>query len=84
MRISEVNGMLLSPKLLEDIMTTLLEEDGIFGSYVDAHYLKQVVGVCIVLFVAIDCDRSCTFWEWLVSHLLFSKCCLLGAHFLNT
>jgi len=83
MRISEVNGMLLSPQLLEDITTTLLEEDGIFGSYVDACYLKQVVGVCIVLFVAIDPDRSCTFWEWLITHLLFSKC-MLGAHFLNT
>ena len=84
MRISEVNGMLLSPKLLEDIMTTLLEEDGIFGSYTDARYLKQVVGVCIVLFVAIDHDRSCTFWLWLVSHLLFSIRCLRGAHVLNT
>jgi len=61
MRISEVNGMLLSPQLLEDITTTLLEEDGIFGCYVDGCYLKQVVGVCIVLFVAIDRNRSCTF-----------------------
>jgi len=37
--------MLLSPHLLEDIMATLLEEDGIFGSYVAAHHLEQVVRV---------------------------------------
>jgi len=49
--------MLLSPQLLEDIMTTLLEEDGIFGSYVDACYLKQVVGVCIALLPLIAIDH---------------------------
>ena len=46
--------MLLGSHLLEDIMAT--EEDVIIGSYVDARHLKQVVGVRIVYFVAIDHD----------------------------
>ena len=55
----------MSPHLLED--TILLKEDGIFESYVDAHHLKQVVGVCIVYFVAINRDWSHTFWAWLLA-----------------
>ena len=41
-------------------MATLLEEDGIFGSYVDTCHPEQVVGICIVYFVAINPDWSCT------------------------
>jgi len=74
--------MLLRPHLLEDIMVTLLEEDGVFRSYVDACQLEQMAGVCIVCFVAIDCNRLRTFWTWLVFHPLFSGCPLLGACFL--
>jgi len=41
----EVTRVLLSPCHLEDIMATLLEEDGIFGPYIDVHHLEQVVSV---------------------------------------
>jgi len=41
----EVTGALWSPHLFEDIVASLLEVDGIFGSYIDARHLKQVVGV---------------------------------------
>ena len=64
----EITGMVLSPHLLEDIIATLLEEDRIFRSYADAHHLEQMVSVCIVYFVTIDRNRSCTFWVWLVFH----------------
>jgi len=35
------------PEECEDMMATLLEEDGVFGSYVNARHLKQVVAVSI-------------------------------------
>ena len=41
----EITG-LLSPHLLEDMLATLLEEDGIFGSYVGACRLKHVYFFC--------------------------------------
>lgn len=40
----------------------MLEEDGIFGSYVNARHLEQVVGVCIVYFVAIILRSITYFW----------------------
>ena len=69
----EVTG-LLSPHLLEDMLATLLEEDGIFGSYVDAFCLQRVL-------FAIDHigHVQCTLWVWLVLHPLFGTCSLLGA-----
>lgn len=47
--------MLLSLHLLEGVM---LEKDGIFRSYIDALRLEQVVALCTVYFVTLDCDRT--------------------------
>ena len=60
----EVTAVLLGPCLL---VATLVEEDGILGSYIDARHLKQVVGICIVYFVAINRDGSRTFGHGLYS-----------------
>jgi len=79
----EITGGLLSLHLLEEMMATLLEEDGIFGSYVDARHLQQVVGVCNVYLVTIDHNRSRTFWVWLVFYQLICACPVLGAYFLT-
>jgi len=43
----EVTG-LLSSHLLEDMLATLLGENGIFSSYTDACPPERVVAVCIV------------------------------------
>ena len=59
--------MLLCPHLLEDTLAKLLEEDVIFGSYIDACHLEQVVDVCIVYFVTLNCDQSHTFGHGLYS-----------------
>jgi len=77
--------MLLIPHLLEDILAKLLEEDVIFGSYIDARHLEQVVGVCIVYFVTINCDLSHTFGHGLYStYSLAHAQAVLGACFLTT
>jgi len=83
----EVTIVLLSPHLLEDIniMATLLEEDGIFGSHIDVCHLQQVVGVCIVCFVAINRYQSHIFGRDLHStHYLVHVLVPLGACFLTT
>ena len=66
--------VLVSPHLLEDITTTLLEEDGIFGSYTNARQLEQVGGIRVVPFVTVDRNQSHAFWAWHVFHPLFSTC----------
>ena len=73
----EVTGVLLSPHLIEDFMATMLEEDEIFGSYIDGWQLEQVVGIC---FIGIDYN-----WSYIIlgvacikSHPLFSTCLYIG------
>ena len=74
----EVAGVLFSPHPLEVITATLLDEDGIFGSYAAAHHLEQVVRVCIVTTDHDHIHWSCAVWVWLVFHPSFSSCPLLG------
>ena len=60
---------------LENVMATLLEENGVFGSHSNTHHFKQVHGHCIhiVYFcrhLSQSCTLypSCTFWVWLYGY----------------
>jgi len=81
--------MLLGPHLLKDTVATLLEENGIFRSYNDAHHLKQVVAVCFVAINRYGREKDCGDTQFFLSitkltYVKYSLACVVNSLSLET